>query len=184
MPLLTATGRVHVHMRRPFATTALAAAALAIAISAAPAEARKVKHLWATVNVCDTPKSPNKMGVRARMPGDGTRKRMFMRFTAQYRTGGRWKVVRGARSRWLLAGSAVYMWKEFGYTFSIDSPKPGASYVLRGLTQFQWRDKASGKVVRRTHRFTERGHPTGKDGQPRNYSAARCRVRTPARANP
>ena len=171
-------------MRRSLATTALATAALATGISA-PADARKVKDLWATVNVCDTPKSPNKMGVRARMPGDGTRNRMYMRFTAQYRTGGRWKVVGGrGRSKWLLAGTARRRWQEVGYTFGIDAPKPGTSYVLRGLVQYQWRDKTTHKVVRRTHRFTARGHPTGSDGQPRNYSAGRCRVETPAPANP
>jgi hypothetical protein len=184
MPLLTATGRVLAHMRRSLATTALATAALATGISA-PADAGKVKDLWATVNVCDTPKSPNKMGVRARMPGDGTTRRMFMRFTAQYRTGGKWKVVGGrGRSGWLLAGSARFRNQELGYTFSIDAPKPGTSYVLRGLVQFQWRKKGTRKVERRSHRFTERGHPTGRDGQPRNYSAARCRISTPAPANP
>jgi hypothetical protein len=170
-------------MRRSIATTALAGAALAIGISA-PADAGKVKNLWATVNVCDTPKSPNEMGIRARMPGDGTSRRMFMRFTAQYRTGGKWKVVSGARSRWLPVGSARESWREFGYTFSIGAPKPGTSYVLRGLVQFEWRKKGTRKVERRSHRFTERGHPTGRDGEPRNYSAARCRIRTPAPANP
>ena len=169
-------------MRRSLATTALATAALATGISA-PADARKVKNLWATVNVCDTPRSPNQMGVRARMPGDGTTRRMFMRFTAQYRTGGKWKAVAGAHSRWLLAGSARFSWKELGYTFGIDAPKPGTSYVLRGLVQFQWRKKGTRKVERRSHRFTERGHPTG-FGQPRNYSTARCRIKTPAPANP
>ena len=169
-------------MRRSLAGTALTTVALFGGI-ATPAHAKPVKNLWATVNVCDTPKSPNMMGVRARMPGDGTRRRMFMRFTAQYRTGGRWKVVAGARSRWLLVGSARESWRELGYTFGIDAPKPGASFVLRGLVQFQWRKKGTRKVERRSHRYTERGHPT-RVGQPRNYSAARCRISTPAPANP
>jgi hypothetical protein len=150
---------------------------------AAPADARKVKDLWATVNVCDTPKSPNDMGVRARIPGDGTRRRMYMRFTAQYRTAGKWRRVAGGRSGWMLAGSALFRYKELGYTFSIDAPKPGASYLLRGLVQFEWRVKKTGKVARRTHRFTESGHPT-KFSEPSKFSAARCRIKTPQPANP
>ena len=170
-------------MRRSLTTTALVTIALASGISA-PAGARPVKNLWATVNVCDTPKSPNKMGIRARMFGDGTSRRMYMRFTAQYRTDGRWKVVSGARSRWLYLGNARDTWREQGYTFGINAPKPGTSYVLRGLVQFEWRKRGTRKVERRSHRYTERGHPTGNAGQPRNYSAARCRIRTPAPANP
>jgi hypothetical protein len=170
-------------MRRSLVSTAAAALCLATAISA-PAEARKVKDLWATVNVCDTPKSPNQMGVRARMPGDGSRRRMYMRFTAQYRTGGKWKMVGGrGRSKWLLAGSARFRNQELGYTFSFDAPKPGGSYLMRGLVQFEWRKKAHGKVVRRSHRLTERGHPTT-PAQPSGFSAARCRISTPKPANP
>jgi hypothetical protein len=169
-------------MRRFLATTAAATLCLATAISA-PADARRVKDLWATVNVCDTPKFPNEIGVRARIPGDGTRRRMFMRFTVQYRSEGRWKRVSGARSRWLSAGSARRRFEERGYTFGIDPPQPGTSYLLRGLVQFQWRARSSSKVERRTHRFTERGHPT-KASQPRGYSAAKCRVKTPQPANP
>jgi hypothetical protein len=40
-------------------------------------------RLWATVNVCDTERSPDAMGVRASMPGNGKPQVMFMRFTAQ-----------------------------------------------------------------------------------------------------
>ena len=59
------------------------------------------KNLWATVNVCDTKRSPDDMGVRARMPGDGTHRRMYMRFTAQYRSaaGTWWPGTRRAAGR-------------------------------------------------------------------------------------
>jgi hypothetical protein len=156
-----------------------ALAALSLVIVPA-AEAKPPKDLWATVNVCDTEKSPDQMGVRARMPGDGTRRRMFMRFTAQFRSGKTWKPVSGrGRSRWLLAGSALFRNQELGYTFTFDAPKPGTSYLMRGLVQFEWRAKTSGTVVRRTHRYTSKGHPT-KPAEPKGFSRATCRIATPA----
>src|SRR3954462_8225745 len=98
------------------------------------AHAKPAKDLWATVNVCDTPKSPNQMGVRARMPGDGTRRRMYMRFTAQFRSAGKWRMVSGhGRSKWMLAGSARFQNEEIGYTFGFDPPPSGRSYLMRGL---------------------------------------------------
>jgi hypothetical protein len=154
-------------------------AVVSMLIVPAAAEAKPVKDLWATVNVCDTKKSPNKMGVRARMPGDGTRRRMYMRFTAQFRSGGKWKQVNGrGRSRWLLAGSALFRNQELGYTFSFDAPKPGVTYLMRGLVQYEWRAKGSGTVVRRTHRVTSPGHPTA-PAEPKGYSKATCKITTP-----
>jgi hypothetical protein len=169
-------------MTFPPKAAALAAVCLCAA-APATADARAVKDLWATVNVCDTPKSPNEMGVRARMPGDGTRRRMYMRFTAQFRSGGRWKVVSGhGHSGWMLAGSARYRSEELGFTFGFDAPPAGASYLMRGLVQFEWRKSAHGKVERRAHRFTEAGHPAT-ESDPKGFSAATCRIRT-AKANP
>jgi hypothetical protein len=156
-----------------------AIAALPLLIAPA-AQAKPPKDLWATVNVCDTEKSPDQMGVRARMPGDGTRRSMYMRFTAQFRSGGKWKPVNGrGRSKWLYAGSALFRNQELGYTFSFDAPKAGVTYLMRGLVQFEWRAKKSGTVVRRTHLYTTKGHPT-KPAEPKGFSAATCRIATPA----
>ena len=154
--------------------------ALAVPLMVAPAtHAKPVKNLWATVNVCDTKKSPDQMGVRARMPGDGTHRRLYMRFTAQFRSGEKWTQVSGrGRSKWLYAGSALFRSQELGYTFSFDAPKPGAGYLLRGLVQYQWRAPTSGSVVRRTHRYTTKGHPTA-PAEPKGYSRATCRIATP-----
>jgi hypothetical protein len=170
-------------MLAPKATTA--AAVLIAGLAAGPAQAKPVKDLWATVNVCDTPHSPNQLGVRARMPGDGTHERMYMRFTAQYLSGKTWKpVAQGGRSQWLYAGSALFVNQEIGYTFSFDAPGAGRGFRLRGLTQFQWRDRRRhlGKlrtvVVRRSHRYTAGGHPT-RGAEPAGFSAANCRVSTP-----
>ena len=159
----------------------VSAAVLACSLAVAPAGDARSKNLWATVNVCDTAGSPNSMGVRARMPGDGRRHRMYMRFRAQFKNSkGKWVPVSGkGASKWLYAGSALFRTQELGYTFSFDAPKPGSSFVMRGQVQFQWRTK-SGTVVRRTHLYTEAGHRT-RGADPKNFSAAHCTISTPAK---
>jgi hypothetical protein len=133
------------------------------------------RHLWATVNVCDTPKQPNRMGVRARMPGNGERGKMYARFTAQFRDADGWKRVEGrGQSDWLLVGRSIFRYQELGFTFSFGAPAKGRSYLMRGLVQFQWRNR-KGRVVARARRLTEAGHPT-RSSDPKRFSAARCRI--------
>jgi hypothetical protein len=163
-------------------------ALIAPCLLASAAQAKVQKDLWATVNVCDTVKSPNQMGVRARMPGDGTRERMWMRFSAQFQAGKKWSPVSGhGRSGWLYAGSALFRNQELGYTFSFDAPKPGTSFLMRGVVEFQWRVRRTHRhgfrVVRRAQRLTSKGHPT-KPAEPRGYSRATCRISTPPKPGP
>jgi hypothetical protein len=106
---------------------------------------------------------------------------MYMRFRAQFKDSkGKWVPVSGkGASKWLYAGSALFRTQELGYTFSFDAPKAGSSFVMRGQVQFQWRTKR-GTVVRRTHLYTEAGHPT-RGADPKNFSASRCTISTPAK---
>jgi hypothetical protein len=157
-----------------------------ILAAAAPAAAarKRPKPLWATVNVCDTPRSPNQLGVRAQMWGDGTREGMYMRFTAQYKTGAQWKVVPShGRSPWLYAGSALFVNEQQGYNFSFHAPKAGTGFLMRGLAEFEWRAhrKRGIVVVRRASRLTSGGHRTP-GAEPAGFSAATCRIATPAAA--
>ncbi len=163
-------------LRRTPIAVACALAALAALAPAAPAAP---KNLWATVNVCDSTNHPDDVGVAARMPGNGTRQRMYMRFFVQYRDdAGKWRYVKtGGRSPWVYAGSARYSWSQRGYTFGFDPPPAGAKFVMRGLVKFEWRSRG-GKVVKRTHRYTSSGHPT-KGADPEGYSAAQCTLEGP-----
>src|SRR3712207_9424911 len=81
-------------------------AALAALMLAPGLAAGKNKNLWATVNICDTVRHPDRMGLRARMPGNGTNQRMYMRFVAQYGDGKRWRRVKKTHPRCQLDGSA------------------------------------------------------------------------------
>jgi hypothetical protein len=167
-------------LRRTLIPLACALAALALA----PAAPAATKNLWATVNVCDTPKHPDDVGVAARMPGNGTSQRMYMRFYVQYHDGERWRFVKnGGISPWRYVGSAKYTWAGLGWTFSFDPPPTGTSYTMRGFVRFEWR-RGKSKVVKRTHRYTTAGHPGTKGADPKNYSERKCKMRGPEPQQP
>ncbi len=148
-----------------------------------PAAASHTGDLWATVNICDTPKNPNVLGIRASMPGNGTSQTMWMRFRASYfdRSTEEWYDVGGnSVSPWIKVGSARYRSRQAGRKFRIDPPLPTTSHVVRGLVDFRWRKRRKGrKVIRRTTRKTLAGHPTGRHGDPRGYSAGLCEIAYP-----
>jgi hypothetical protein len=162
---------------------ALAAVAL-LAAAPSPLAARgSDRHLWATVNVCDTAARPDVLGVRASMPGDGSRARMYMRFRAQFldpATGGFANVY---SSRWTRVGTARSKRRESGFSFTFDPPSEGRSWILRGRVEFEWRERRRRRgrlrtvVVRRATRMTETGHPSSAGSDPVGFSAALCELR-------
>lgn len=153
---------------------------LLMLLLAPPAHAQrtidKSRHLWATVNICDTEKSPNTVGLRASMPGSGRRReRMFMRFRVQYLgADGLWKDFTSASttSRWRDVGSARYKARQSGFSFPFE-PDAGQRFELRGVVNFQWRRGA--KVVRRATKATTTGHNVT-FADPEGYSAATCEI--------
>jgi hypothetical protein len=162
-----------------FASLPLAALAFCGTAQAAPRPA----DLWATVNICDTLRHPNQMGIRASMPGDGTGKRMWMRFRAQFfdSTKNRWTfVTRGGDSGWVLVGSARVKSQQAGQTFSFTPPPAGSSFTLRGVVNFQWRVKrrVNGKirtvVVRRARANTKGGYKSVQGADPPGFSDGIC----------
>jgi hypothetical protein len=156
--------------------TALAAACF-VAVTADAGAAKAPKGLWATVNICDTAAYPDKMGVRASMPGDGARTTMYMRFSAQYyeRSKQAWLDVKGTGgiSKWIKAGSGRYARRQAGYTFGFE-PTNGKTFTLRGVVSFEWR---KGKRVVRSARInTTGGHPDTATADPVSYSSALCEI--------
>jgi hypothetical protein len=155
------------------------AAILAVLVLAAPgAGAPRPKHLWATVNSCDTERHPNMMGVRASMPGDAQRTKMYMRFVAQYfsRSKQLWYEVKGnGRSRWIYVGSGIYEKRQGGYTFGFKPPAKGRTYVLRGVVEMQWRKKD--RVVRSAKVNTKGGFGKTVDSDPEGFSKGLCEIR-------
>jgi hypothetical protein len=150
------------------------------------ASANAAARLWATVNICDTFDSPDAMGIRASMPGNGRRQRMYMRFSAQWWSGLRqqWLDVPRGTSPWVHAGSARYVARQTGWTFDFETPPTGRAYILRGVVEFHWRAlrktrgarKASWKLARHTRVLTRSNVPGVHGGDPPGTSKAMCMV--------
>ena len=145
---------------------------------------------WATVNVCDTAGKLNGVGIRAGMPGNGTRQRMYMRFQLQwYRPALKRYEDTGVPSTWVSAGSARVAAAQRGFTFSrIADPPPGERYKLRGEVAFEWRElrpvrKGSKRMrevaVKRAKRITRAGLKGVEGGRPPGRSDGGCVVEGP-----
>ena len=133
-------------MRRIAATALLSAAALTAPAHAATGASLVVSPPpSATVNVCDS--ATDSLGVRATMPGDAPGSRMFTRFSVQWQRAGVWLAVAGSESPWLDAGPGPWLYRETGWTRAFAPPPPAGRFLLRGVTEMQWRS-ASGAVIR------------------------------------
>jgi hypothetical protein len=120
------------------------------------------RPFWATVNICDTQKSPNALGVRTSVPGNGSDQRIFARYTAQWWSGAKqkWLTVGGSGvTGWVLLGNAHMSTRQAGWTFRFVQPAAGTTYVMRGVVELQWRDqvRAGRKARQRRQRHNRRG---------------------------
>jgi hypothetical protein len=147
------------------------ALALASPVAAVPKD-----RTWATINVCDVTGKRNAVGIRAGMPGNGTRQRMYMRFVLQWYDPAKGRYVSlSPPSTWVDAGSARFRSAQRGFDFlDIDDPPVGQRYKFRGLVRFQWR--RGERVVKRGQRVTRGGYRGVKGGRPPGRSDAVCVV--------
>ena len=151
----------------------------AVGPAVAPAQVRPGESatLWATVNVCDTDRHQDTLGIRGSMPGTGSaRDEMFMRFRAQYYdpVGRKWhNPRRGGDSGFVSVGSGRYRARQAGHLFRF-ATGGGRRYRLRGAITFEWR--RDGRVRRREKLLTTAGHRSSAGADPRDYSARVCIV--------
>ena len=144
----------------------LVPAVLLLALPSTPAVAGpSAEDVWATINVCDTRKRPDTIGIRGSMPGLGDRQsRLFMRFRVQYlgQPAGTWEdVERDGDSGWLALGRSKRRVVESGQNFQFVPPAGGGAHRLHGS-----------KVLMRARRVTEPGHRSTLGADPEGYSAA------------
>lgn len=167
-------------MVRPILSLAIASVLLAPAPSGA-ADVTKSKRLWATINVCDTAKAPNTVGVRVSMPGSGKKNEcMYARIRLQYfrsSTSSWISLGDGADSGWLSLGKATFLRRETGWTQKLSAPAPGQQFRIRGSVDFEWRRGAA--VVRHAKRLTAGRTANVQGADPAGYSAAQCIVVAP-----
>lgn len=153
----------------------IAPALLAAAFSPASMHAlERSRALWATVDVCSPKDQPNTIGVRGSMPGDGhTGDLLYMRFRIQYQepSSHKWvSVAHGADSGFVKVGSASVA-RQDGQSFRFAG---GQTFTLRGYVTFQWRRGSS--VLGTTSKVTQIGHTSLIGADPKNYSAATCKL--------
>jgi hypothetical protein len=148
---------------------ALPIALLMLAFTPAAAHARDPAP-WATVNVCDTAKQPDAIGIRASMPGTPKGARLSMRFHVQYLDGDDWKDVDGADSGWRQVGVAKGSPVEYGWSFTFEHATNPVT--LRGVVKFRWR--RGDTLPKSTEVATEPGHRSSAGADPAGYSAATC----------
>jgi hypothetical protein len=150
------------------------------------------RPFWATVNICDTTGSPNALGVRTSVPGNGSDERIWARYTAQWWSNAaqEWKTVAGSGvTDWVLIGAADMSARQAGWTFRFVQPPSGTTYVMRGVVEFVWRDEVGSArrarrarraqrvaVVRQRTLLTETGMPGVQGGDPVGTSKAMCLI--------
>jgi hypothetical protein len=162
------------------------------------------RPFWATVNICDTEESPNALGVRTSVPGNGSNQRIHARYTAQWWSSAdqEWKTVGGSGvTDWVYLGDADMTSRQAGWTFRFVQPAQGTTYVMRGVVELQWRDQVraarkarKGRRVRKAHRsrrarksqrmavvrertlLTETGMKGVQGGDPAGLSKAMCLI--------
>ena len=157
----------------------LTTGALAGSESATLHSASAPKNQWATINICDTDKHPDALGIRARMPALDQPVKMKMRFFVQYMKNGAWVALPRdgggtTMSEWFVVGRGEHKWEELGRTFNITRLQPGQQFRMRGLVKFQWR--RHGEIVKSAHAYTAGGHHQNDFGDPKGYSAATCSI--------
>jgi hypothetical protein len=149
---------------------ALTLSVVLLVLAPSAAQARDPQP-WATVNVCDTAKQPDTVGIRASMPGSPRGVRLSMRFRVQYKVDeDTWADVDGADSGWRLVGTAKGSPVESGWSFSFT--RPSKPVTLRGVVRFRWRKGDA--LPRSAEVATEGGHRSAAGSDPSGYSAATC----------
>jgi hypothetical protein len=176
-------------MRAALVTTVLTAAVLVLAgaggaesagavgpgqIARAVRSAEQSRSLWATVNICDSGKYRNDIGVRGQMPTLGFSSTLYMVVQVNYWSQRQHRFVpiqSHLASTRLSLGSTANGLQQDGAVF----PFSAHTGLLNATFTFIW--TRGGNVVGQTVRRTTAGHTDADHGNPPRYSAARCRIK-------
>ena len=134
------------------------------------------RELWATIDVCNTAKQPDTVGVRGSMPGDGhAHDQMSMSFHLEYLNAvNQWVELEGSGSSAFIAVGSAGASRQGGSSFTLKPHPDRPAYALRGIVDFRW---THGKaIVQTARRPTTSGHEAAVGAEPKSYSAAECSV--------
>ena len=173
------------HMRRALAIVVLIVCGM-LALSAGPAlagnpsptriraaikRAEQSPSLWATVNICNSRRYPNDIGIRGQMPTLGFATWLSMDVTLYYysRAEKRFTAV-PTGSKLVHLGRASSGLQQSGAMFQFAPHQP----PLKAVVTFIWR--RSGQLLGQTARSTAAGHHNADYSSPARYSAATCTI--------
>lgn len=173
-------------MRTLAATAAVLATAVIVAGPAAgaarpgPAQitravkrAERSSSLWATINICNSRRYRNQLGVRGEMPTLGFRAVMTMAIQVNYWSADKRRFIpipSPSALTTLKLGSPASGLQQDGAVF----PFKTHTGRLNATITFTW--TRGGKVIGTTHRRTTAGHHDADYGSPPRYSAAECTI--------
>jgi hypothetical protein len=142
-------------------------------IRAAVRQAVRSRYLWATVNICDTHRYPNYLGVRGEVPTLGFAAWLTMDVRLYYYSTAKHTYLPVPRrgSQIVRLGRWRHGLQQGGALFQFAAHQP----TIRASVLFRWR--RAGKLLGETTRNTTAGHPSADFGSPPHYSAAQCRIR-------
>jgi hypothetical protein len=137
---------------------------------AALARAKRSRSLWATVNICDTKRHPNMIGVRGQIPALGFPATLGLIVKLDYYSFkvGAFRPIPGVGMRTSL-GTATTGFLQGGAIFTFKPP-----VILSGTIVFQWR--VGKKLLGQATRLTGHGYHGVDAGDPRGTSHATCRI--------
>ena len=174
VPIRLFTGALLVFVLAVVATPALGAASgpTPNQIKTAVRSAERSKRLWATINVCDTRKHPNTIGIRGEVPALGFPATISILLGVDFysKTDKRFEPDPNATQK-IKVGPVAHGIHQRGVTFRF-APRAGR---LRGTATFSWTRK--GKVVGSTKRITTASHHDADFGDPSGFSAATCMIK-------
>jgi hypothetical protein len=142
-------------------------------IAKAVARAEASSGLWATINICNSRRDPDSLGVRGQMPALGFAATLAMTFQVDYfdtLTQAFVPITGSTAVNHVSLGTVSAGLSQGGAVFPFN---PGAGELDATVT-FTW--TVAGKVVGTVTRTTSGGHPTAKFASPPHYSEASCTI--------
>jgi hypothetical protein len=137
-------------------------------IRAAVRSAAQSRLLWATVNICNTTRHRDTIGIRGQAPSLPFATTISMRIQVDYWNGSKFVPDRYATKR-VNIGDPVNEVVQNGANFTFHPPE-----ILSGTIEFEW--KLGGRVIGRATRLTGHGYKHVAGGDPSGYSTATCRI--------
>jgi hypothetical protein len=137
-------------------------------IHAAVRRALRSRELWATVNICDTKRHPDVLGIRGQMPGLSFPSAMSMTVQVDYWSfkDSRFETDPGVNQT-ISLGDPANTIVQGGATFKFKPP-----VVLSGTITYEW--KLGGKVIGHATKLTGHGYKHVAFGDPKGRSTATC----------